>query len=71
MQGPSQLILTRIASTPAPEEEVLSPCRNLCELDITRRHCVGCGRTIEEISRWSAMTVQERKNVLARLKHFQ
>lgn len=63
------MIQTRLSLSPAPspDEEVPSPCRNLCELDGARQHCVGCGRTIQEVSRWSAMTAQERKAVLARL----
>lgn len=66
------MIQTRLSlsPTPSPDEEVPSPCRNLCELDGARQHCVGCGRTIQEVSRWSAMTAQERKAVLARLQHF-
>lgn len=66
------MIQTRLSLSPAPspDEEVPSPCRNLCELDGARQHCVGCGRTIQEVSRWSAMTAQERKAVLARLQHF-
>lgn len=66
------MIQTRLSLSPAPspDEEVPSPCRNLCELNGARQHCVGCGRTIQEVSRWSAMTAQERKAVLARLQHF-
>ncbi|MCH8684617.1 DUF1289 domain-containing protein [Sphingosinicellaceae bacterium A1X5R2] len=44
-----------------------SPCVQVCRLDVERRHCLGCGRTIEEISRWSTMTAPERRAVLARL----
>ncbi|HEY4545654.1 MAG TPA: DUF1289 domain-containing protein [Pedomonas sp.] len=52
---------------PASSGGVPSPCVNVCKLDDAGRHCVGCGRTIEEISRWSAMTAEERRDVLARL----
>ncbi|MGK2284940.1 DUF1289 domain-containing protein [Pedomonas sp. V897] len=39
----------------------------VCKLDAAGLRCLGCGRTLEEISRWSAMTAQERRAVVARL----
>lgn len=36
-----------------------SPCIKVCLLDQDNR-CRGCGRTIEEIARWSTMTDDER-----------
>jgi predicted Fe-S protein YdhL (DUF1289 family) len=31
------------------------------------RYCLGCGRSIDEISRWSRMTPEERHAILADL----
>jgi predicted Fe-S protein YdhL (DUF1289 family) len=31
------------------------------------RYCLGCGRSIDEISRWSRMTAEERHAILADL----
>ncbi|WP_236614792.1 DUF1289 domain-containing protein [Sphingobium baderi] len=45
-----------------------SPCIKVCLLDETGRTCTGCGRTLEEIARWSRMTDRERSVIMARLK---
>ena len=37
-----------------------SPCVNICTLDARLRACFGCGRTIDEIARWSAMSAADR-----------
>lgn len=44
-----------------------SPCVKRCELDAGRQHCVGCGRTVQEIARWASMGDDDRQAVLARL----
>lgn len=44
-----------------------SPCVNICMLDPARKRCVGCGRTIDEIARWSTMTAAERNRVMSEL----
>lgn len=46
---------------------VPSPCRKLCALDPATRICTGCGRTLDEIARWSSMSDTERAAVAARL----
>ena len=46
---------------------VPSPCRQLCALDPATRICTGCGRTLDEIARWSSMSDAERAAVAARL----
>jgi predicted Fe-S protein YdhL (DUF1289 family) len=44
-----------------------TPCIQVCILDPGLRLCLGCGRTIDEIARWSAMTEEERKQIMERL----
>ncbi|HEY4141752.1 MAG TPA: DUF1289 domain-containing protein [Pseudolabrys sp.] len=44
-----------------------SPCVNICMLDARTETCVGCGRTIDEISRWSTMTPADRSRVMSEL----
>ena len=34
---------------------VPSPCRNVCRMHEPSGHCVGCGRTLDEIARWSVL----------------
>jgi predicted Fe-S protein YdhL (DUF1289 family) len=47
---------------PAPPR-VASPCIKVCVLD-ARNICVGCGRTIDEITQWSRMTEEQRRQVV-------
>ncbi len=44
-----------------------SPCTKICTLDARCGRCLGCGRTIDEIARWSAMSAAERARVMAEL----
>jgi predicted Fe-S protein YdhL (DUF1289 family) len=46
---------------------VSSPCIKVCVVDPARRLCRGCGRTLDEIARWSAMDEAERRHVMALL----
>lgn len=48
-------------------DEVDSPCVRICVLHPVDRVCLGCYRTIDEISRWSAMSSEERGAVIAAL----
>jgi predicted Fe-S protein YdhL (DUF1289 family) len=44
-----------------------TPCMKVCILDPASRLCRGCGRTLEEIGRWTVMTDAERRRVMAEL----
>jgi predicted Fe-S protein YdhL (DUF1289 family) len=46
---------------------VETPCVNICLLDAEASVCTGCGRTIEEIARWAAMSDSERRAIMAAL----
>lgn len=48
-------------------DEVESPCVKLCVIHPEERLCVGCFRTIEEISHWSRMTHAARSSIIADL----
>ena len=48
-------------------DEVESPCVKLCVIHPEERLCVGCMRTIEEISSWSRLTPQARAEIIADL----
>jgi predicted Fe-S protein YdhL (DUF1289 family) len=45
------------------EKPVRSPCVNICALD-EADICVGCQRTVTEITGWSRMSNDERRAVL-------
>ncbi|MDX5357274.1 MAG: DUF1289 domain-containing protein [Rhodobacterales bacterium] len=44
-----------------------SPCVNVCQLDPAGEVCLGCQRTLDEIARWSQMTPEERRRIMAEL----
>jgi predicted Fe-S protein YdhL (DUF1289 family) len=44
-----------------------SPCVKVCQMDPFRGLCLGCGRTLDEIARWSSMSDAERERVIAEL----
>ena len=46
---------------------IASPCTKICTLDARFGRCLGCGRTIDEIARWSGMSEAERARILAEL----
>ncbi len=47
--------------------EVESPCIKLCVVHPEERICVGCFRTIEEISVWSRLSPAARAEIMADL----
>jgi len=53
-------------SPPMEQEDSLSPCVNICELD-GDFDCKGCGRTIDEILKWPEYTDDQKQAVLDRL----
>ncbi len=44
-----------------------SPCNKICVIDAAAGICLGCGRNLVEIERWSAFTDRERADVMADL----
>lgn len=47
--------------------EIESPCVRICVVHPAERLCTGCLRTIDEITRWSRMSADERATVMADL----
>lgn len=44
-----------------------SPCVKICVVDPVGGLCIGCGRTVEEISAWLEMTETEKVRLMATL----
>jgi len=44
-----------------------TPCIDICLLDDRSGLCVGCGRSGDEIARWTDMTPAERRVIMAGL----
>ena len=57
MHGPQ---LTERVSMSVP-----SPCTNICRMSPDTGWCEGCQRTIDEITRWSRTTDDDRRGILA------
>ncbi|MFY0661412.1 MAG: DUF1289 domain-containing protein [Shimia sp.] len=47
--------------------EVESPCIQVCVVHPEERICTGCLRSIDEITRWSKMSPEERSEIMAEL----
>ena len=47
--------------------EVESPCVKICVIHPSERLCIGCHRTIEEISAWSRLPQIERDKIINEL----
>ena len=44
--------------------EIESPCVKICVVHPEARICTGCLRSIDEITRWSKMSHEERREVM-------
>jgi predicted Fe-S protein YdhL (DUF1289 family) len=50
-----------------PSPSLATPCVKICVVDPLSGLCIGCGRTIAEISLWPEMTDEERRAVMSGL----
>ena len=46
---------------------VESPCIDICVMDGATSWCLGCGRTIDEIAKWSECGAEARATIMAEL----
>ena len=46
-------------------DEPDSPCVRVCVIHPETELCLGCGRSAGEVARWSSMTPEERREILA------
>jgi predicted Fe-S protein YdhL (DUF1289 family) len=53
--------------SPANAPPMDTPCVKVCTLDHASGLCLGCGRTLAEIARWSAMSASERRRIMDEL----
>ena len=44
-----------------------SPCILVCSIDMVTGYCFGCGRTRDEIGRWTLYTDAERRAIMTTL----
>ena len=48
-------------------DEIQSPCIKICVIHTSEGLCTGCYRTIEEISSWSRLSSEQRKQIIKEL----
>ena len=48
-------------------KQIKSPCKLICEIDLDSNLCLGCGRSREEIARWTQYTDAERAFIMTEL----
>ena len=51
----------------ASATSISSPCNRICVVHPTARMCIGCGRSLDEIARWIALSETERTVIMAQL----
>lgn len=44
--------------------KISTPCIKICLIDPGSGICGGCGRTLDEIGRWSLMSEAERRSIM-------
>jgi predicted Fe-S protein YdhL (DUF1289 family) len=60
-------IFSAESSTHRLASVIESPCNRVCTLDPASGRCLGCGRSLDEIVRWTQMSDAERARVVADL----
>jgi hypothetical protein len=49
------------------ETSIETPCNRVCVVHPSLGLCIGCGRSLDEIGRWSEFAPAERAQVMAQL----
>ena len=48
-------------------EPISSPCISVCRVDAASGLCIGCARSMDEISHWTKLTESDRRKIMADL----
>ncbi|MEL7047525.1 MAG: DUF1289 domain-containing protein, partial [Pseudomonadota bacterium] len=48
-------------------DQIETPCIGTCKIDQATRLCLGCFRSIDEITAWTALSPSERANIMTAL----
>ena len=48
--------------------DIQSPCKLICELDLEKSLCKGCGRSREEITKWTRYSDAQRAFIMTELE---
>jgi predicted Fe-S protein YdhL (DUF1289 family) len=58
---------SRPLQRPCAMTTVSTPCTKVCTVDAESRHCVGCGRNLDEIALWLSLSEDDRRQIMAEL----
>jgi len=47
---------------------IKSPCIEVCKMDIENNYCLGCGRSINQLTNWTNYTEKEKNEIINNLK---
>ncbi|MDC0215472.1 DUF1289 domain-containing protein [Candidatus Pelagibacter sp.] len=50
-------------------KKIISPCEGICSINKKSNFCIGCGRTIEQISKWSNFNETKKKKIILQIKN--
>ncbi|MEM6626452.1 MAG: DUF1289 domain-containing protein [Pseudomonadota bacterium] len=59
------MLLDMSLDTPPPP--IKTPCVKVCVVDGASKHCLGCGRSLNEIAAWAKLSDAARDQVMAEL----
>ena len=48
--------------------QIQSPCKLICELDLEKSLCKGCGRSREEVAMWTRYSDAQRAFIMTELE---
>ncbi len=51
----------------ATATSISSPCNRICVVHPTLRICIGCGRSLDEIAGWVALSEAARRQIVTQL----
>ena len=60
-------LLLRSEGRSLMDDSVASPCLSICKIDDVTNLCVGCSRSVGEITDWSLLTAEEKSKISAEL----
>lgn len=60
-------LLLRAAGRSLMDDTLASPCVSICQVDGESGLCIGCSRSVGEITDWALLTAPEKQRVLAEL----
>lgn len=55
-------------NTESASPQADSPCVHICLMDYAQDQCIGCHRTLDEITCWASYSPARRREVLAALE---